>query len=352
MSTVGKIAEQIITDRYALYNGDAMEVMPGLPDGFAHGVIYSPPFAYGDEGLAGGGLYKYSSSERDLSNAGGYSEFFEVYAWFVQELHRLTMPGRVNAVHCMDTPMSNSGGDALADFPGDLIRLHRETGFDYLGRHVIWKEPLAVRNRTMVKDLTHKTIVDDATFAGLAGADHLLIFRKKGQNPVPVTHPRGFTAYHGAAQPPADVAKWQGWGGSQLENKYSQWVWQQYASAVWDDIRGNLGRFDRKKHGHGPTCSCDECAWVLPYRAARDEEDEKHVHPLQLDVIQRFVDMRTNPGERVFTPFMGVGSEVYGAVKLGRLGCGVELKPSYYRQAVKNLAALGEGEGEQDTLFA
>lgn len=349
---MGEVAAQVITDRYALYNGDAMEVMPGLPDGFAHAVIYSPPFAYGDEGLAGGGLYKYSSSERDLSNAGGYSEFFEVYEWFVRELHRLTMPGRVNAVHCMDTPTSNSGGDALVDFPGDLVRLHQKCGFEYLGRHVIWKESLAVRNRTMVKDLTHKTIVDDATFAGLACADYLLIFRKRGKNPVPVTHPHGFTAYHGAASPPADVLKWQGWAGSQLENKYSQWVWQQYASAVWDDIRGNLGRYDRKQHGHNPTCSCDHCAWVLPFRQARDEEDEKHVHPLQLDVIARFVDMRTNPGERVFTPFMGVGSEVYGAVKLGRLGAGVELKPSYFRQAVKNLAALEDDQIEQDTLFA
>jgi hypothetical protein len=303
-------------------------------------VIYSPPFAYGDEGVGGGGLYKYSSSERDLSNAGGYSEFFEVYGYFLKELHRVTMPGRLHAVHCMDTPMSNSGGDALKDFPGDLVRLHRDHGFDYVGRHTIWKEPLAVRNRTMVKDLTHKTVVDDATFAGLAGADYLLIFRKHGTNPVPVEHPHGFTAYHGASHPPADVMRYQGWAGSQLENRYSHWVWQQYASAVWDDIRGNLGRWDNRDHDA-----------VLPYREARDEEDEKHVHPLQLDVIYRFVEMRTNPGERVFTPFMGVGSEVYGAVGLGRLGIGAELKPSYYRQAVKNMASLSEEVAVTEALF-
>lgn len=338
---MGQVTDSIITDRYALYNGDSMEVMADLPDGFAHGVVYSPPFAYGDEGLGGGGLYKYSSSERDLSNAGGYAEFFEVYEYFVRELHRLTMPGRINAVHCMDTPKSNSGGDALVDFPGDLIRLHQKCGFDYIARHTIWKEPLAVRNRTMMKDLTHKTVVDDATFAGVAGADYLLIFRKRGENPVPVTHPCGFTEYHGAASPPADVLKYRGWAGSQLENRYSHWVWQQYASSVWDDIRGNLGRWDTRGHDG-----------VLPYREARDEEDEKHVHPLQLDVIYRFVDMRTNPGERVFTPFMGVGSEVYGAVKLGRLGAGAELKPSYYRQAVKNLASLSEPAAEQDALFS
>ena len=207
---MGQVADQVITDRYALHNGDAMEVMPGYPDGCMHGVVYSPPFAYGDEGLGGAGLYKYSSSERDLSNAGGYTEFFEMYEFFVRELHRLTMPGRLNAVHCMDTPTGNTGGDALIDFPGDVIRLHQRTGFDYLGRHAIWKEPLAVRNRTMVKDLTHKTIVDDATFAGLAGADWLLIFRKRGKNPVPVTHPHGFTAYHGAAVPAADVLRYRG----------------------------------------------------------------------------------------------------------------------------------------------
>jgi hypothetical protein len=192
----------------------------------------------------------------------------------------------------------------------------------------------------MVKDLTHKTVVDDAANAGLASADYLLIFRRKGANPVPVTHPRGFTAYYGAARPPADVLRYRGWEGSQIENRYSHWVWQQYASAVWDDIRGNLGRWDNRDHDA-----------VLPYREARDEEDEKHVHPLQLDVIFRLVEMRTNPGERVFTPFMGVGSEVYGAVRLGRLAAGVELKPSYYRQAVKNLSAVTADAAEPGTLF-
>ena len=188
---------------------------------------------------------------------------------------------------------------------------------------------------------------------GSRGADYLLIFRKSGQNPVPVTNPNGFTRYHGAAHPPADVLSYRGWTGSQLENRYSHWVWQQYASSVWDDIRGNLGRWDGKQPGHGNTCSCDECQWVLPFRQTREEEDEKHVHPLQLDVIYRFTELRTNPGETIFTPFMGVGSEVYGAVKLGRKGVGAELKPSYYRQAVKNLKTLdGKPQDEQHDLFA
>ena len=337
---MGLIKDSTVTDRYALYNGDSFDVMSEFPNDSIHGVIYSPPFAYGDEGLAGAGLYKYSSSPRDLSNAGGLAGFLEMDEFFVKELHRITMPGRVHGVHCMDTPMGNSGGDALYDFPGDVIRMHQRLGFDFIARHSIWKEPLAVRNRTMVKDLTHKTTVDDCTLAGVAGADYLLVFRKHGENPIPVTHPRGFTTYHGAGNPPVDVLSYQGWDGEQIENRYSQWVWRQYASSVWDDIRGNLGQYD----GKGVT-------GVLPFREARDEEDEKHVHPLQLDVIRRFVDMRTNPGETVYTPFAGVGSEVYAAVELGRKGIGSELKPSYYRQSIKNLEAVDEDTAEDPSLF-
>ena len=323
-----------------MYNGDAIDVMAEFPDESVHAAIYSPPFAYGDEGLTGAGLYKYSSNPCDLSNAGGLAAFLEMYEFFVAELHRITMPGRLNAVHCMDTPMGNSGGDATYDFPGDVIRLHQRLGFDYIARHSIWKEPLAVRNRTMTKDLTHKTTVDDCTLAGVAGADYLLVFRKRGENPIPVTHPRGFTTYHGASSPPVDVLRYQNWDGEQIGNRYSQWVWRQYASSVWDDIRGNLGQFDVKGNMD-----------VLPFREARDEEDEKHVHPTQLDVIRRFVDMRTNPGETVFSPFGGVGTEPYVAVELGRRGVGAELKPSYYRQALKNLAAVDEDTAEDPSLF-
>jgi hypothetical protein len=322
------VLDQEITDRYAIYNGDCVEVMADLPAGSIHGSVYSPPFR---------GLYQYSSSERDLSNCRDYDEFLVHYGFVVSEVARLTMPGRVSAVHCMDVPSGNSGGDSLVDFPGDIIRLHAEHGFGYVGRHVIWNEPLAVRNRTMVKDLTHQTTVEDSTFAGVASPDYLLIFRKRGENPVPVTHPNGFVTYHGAAQPPADVLKFRGWTGNQIENRYSQWVWRQYASSVWDDIHGKLGQWDRR-----------DVMAVLPYREAREEEDEKHVHPLQLDVIRRFVDLRTNPGETVFTPFMGVGSEVYGAVELDRRGIGAELKPSYYRQAVKNLSTLGDSPSSQE----
>jgi DNA methylase len=340
---MGSVLDQEITERYAAYCGDCVEVMTGLPSGSVHGSVYSLPFAR--PGGVNPGMYHYSSSDRDLSNSRSYEEFLAHYGFVVAEVARLTMPGRVSAVHCTDVAAGNSGGDALADFPGDIIRLHHRAGFDYAGRHVIWKEPLAVRNRTMVKDLTHQTTVDDCTIAGIASADYLLIFRKRGENPVPVTHPRGFAAYYGAAIPPADVLRYRGWTGSQIENRYSQWVWRQYASSVWDDIRGNLGQWDKREGQPGYAMP------VLPYREAADDEDEKHVHALQLDVPRRFAEMRTNPGETILTPFMGVGSELYAAVELGRLGLGAELKPSYYRQALKNLAALAEDEHEQPALF-
>lgn len=324
------VLDQLITDRYALWNGDCMEVMAGLPAGSIGLSAYSPPFA-----TESGGLYHYSSSERDLSNSRDREEFFVHYGHVVRELHRLTMPGRMSAVHCTDIAASNTGrGDALVDFPGDIIRLHREHGWDYAARYHIWNEPLWVRNRTMTKGLAHKTIVDDSSRCSVASADYLLIFRRQGENPEPIAHPQGLTEYHGANQPPAEVLRYRGWTGNQRENRYSQWVWRQYASAFWDDIRGKLG------DGGG----------VLPFQAARDDDDEKHVHPLQLDIIRRALVLWSNPGDRVFSPFMGVGSEVYGAVAEGRFGLGAELKASYYRQAVKNLASLADRSSEQSLL--
>jgi DNA modification methylase len=312
------VLNQAITDQYALYNGDCMEVMPDLPDESIHLSLYSPPFA---------GLYHYSSSERDLSNARSYEEFFEHYAFVVRELRRLTMPGRITAVHCMDVPSGNTGRDCLRDFPGDIIRLHQEAGFDYIARYHIWKEPLTVRNRTLTKGLAHRTIVDDSSRCSVASADYLLAFRRRGDNPVPIAHPAGLTEYAGERVPPAELLPYRGWTGKQTENRYSHWIWRQYASAFWDDIR-----LDN----------------VLPFREARDQDDEKHVHPLQLDVIQRCLTLWSNPGERVLTPFMGVGSEVYEAVRGGRNGIGVELKASYFRQAVRNMAALADQQNVPD----
>lgn len=313
------IAEQVITDRYALYLGDCMEVMSRLPPEAVHLSIYSPPFA---------GLYHYSSSERDLSNSRDYPEFFEHYEFVVRELFRITMPGRMTAVHCMDVPSSNTGkGDYLIDFPGDIIRMHEKIGFRYVARYHVWKEPLTVRNRTMTKALAHKSIVDDSSRCTVASADYLLLFRRKGENPVPIAHPTGLTEYAGERQMPTELLAYRNWKGKQTENRYSHWIWRQYASAFWDDVR-----LDR----------------VLPFKPARDAEDEKHVHPLQLDVIDRALVLWSNPGEAVLTPFMGVGSEVYGAVVAGRRGFGCELKASYYRQAVKNLAEAGKVAAQQE----
>jgi len=312
------VADQVITEKYALYNADCMSVMGGLPTGSVHASIYSPPFA--SAGV--GGLYVYSSDPRDLSNCDSYEGFFKQYTFIVRELARITMPGRLSAVHCMDIPRSNSGTDSYIDFPGDIIKLHEREGFEYAGRHMIWKEPLEVRLRTMQKNLAHASLVADSIDCGIASGDYLLLFRRKGKNPVPVRHPIGMLEYAGERMPPADVIRYRGWTGNQIENRFSHWIWRQYADSMWDDIR-----FDR----------------VLPYREARDSEDEKHVHPLQLDVIERFVMLRSNPGEVVFSPFAGVGSEVYIPVLLGRKAVGAELKPSYFRQAVKNVEAGAAG---------
>lgn len=301
------VTDQRITERYAVYCGDCLEVMPTLPAGKVALSIYSPPFA---------GLYHYSSSDRDLSNCRDYQEFFDHYAFVVRELFRLTMPGRMTAVHCMDVPSGNSGLDYLVDFPGDIVRLHEREGWRYVARYHVWKEPLTVRNRTMTKALAHKSIVEDSSRCTVASADYLLVFRRKGENKVPIAHPQGLTEYAGERQMPAELLPYRNWTGKQTENRFSHWIWRQYASAFWDDVR-----LDR----------------VLPYRPARDQEDEKHVHPLQLDVIDRALVLWSNHGETVLTPFMGVGSEVYSAVRAGRRGIGIELKPSYFRQAIKNL---------------
>lgn len=305
---------QVITDRYALYLGDCLEVMPELPDKSVGFSIYSPPFA---------GLYHYSSSPRDLSNSRSYDEFLEHYGFVVEEIHRLTMPGRTTAVHCMDIPNGNTGtgADHLVDFPGDIIRLHDRYGFKYVARYHVWKEPLGVRNRTMAKKLAHATVVDDSSRCGVASADYLLVFRRGGENPEPIEHPRGLLNYAGSRQIPHELLKYRGWDGNQIENRYSHWIWRQYASAFWDDVR-----IDR----------------VLPYQESRDEDDEKHVHPLQLDVIDRSLVLWSNPGDIVLTPFMGVGSEVYSAVRAERRAIGIELKDVYFRQAVKNMETVDD----------
>lgn len=319
------VKDQVIRDDYAIYNGDAAEVLTSIPSESVGLAVYSPPFAV----ESGGCLYNYSSSPRDLSNASTYSEFFDHYAFIVEQIGRTLMPGRIAAVHCMDVPRAGANICSYTDFPGDIIRLHEKLGFGYCPRICIWKEPLAVRNRTMSKALAHRQICEDATLTNVAAGDYLIPFRKKGENPRPVTHETGFHEYYGEREMPSELRRLKGYAGKQTANRYSHWIWRHYASCFWDDIR-----LDN----------------VLPYKESKDEGDERHQHPLQLDVIMRSVDMWSNPGDVVLTPFMGVGSEAYGACKLGRKAVGIELKESYFRQAAKNMKTLESVVEEQPFL--
>lgn len=336
--------DQHITDNYALYNGDSTEVLASLPSGCADLSVYSPPFC---------GLYQYSSSPQDLSNCRSYKEFFEHYEFIVRELHRLTKPGRISAVHCMDVPGTGNGdtakmgcganaGTGLIDFPGDIIRMHERVGFAYCGRRIIWKEPLAVRLRTMAKGLSHKQLTEDGTLCDIASADFLLMFRRSGTNTIPVTNEHGLMTYAGSRTVPHELHSYRGWTGKQTENRYSHWIWRQYASSSWWDIRGC--------DGTEPKDESIRARGSLPYEESRDQDDEKHCHPLQLDVIERCVQLWTNPGETMVTPFLGVGSEAYAAVEAGRKAIGCDLKPSYWRQAVKNMALIGK-QSDQGNLL-
>lgn len=307
------VRKQVLAGNWAMYLGDSCEVLPELPDESVHLSVYSPPFA----AEAGGCLYHYSSSDRDLSNCRTHDEFFEHYRFIVEELLRLSLPGRISAVHCMDIP--RKGDNGMVDFPGEIISLHESTGWRFWARHFVWKEPLGVRNRTMAKGLAHKQVVDDSSLCDVAGADMLLLFRKPGDNPIPIKHEEGLLEYAGERRIPNDLLKYRSFTGKQRDNRFSHWIWRQYASAFWDDVR-----IER----------------TLPFKPATEEEDERHMHPLQLDVIDRIMVLRSNPGETVLSPFAGVGSEVFGAVSAGRKGIGIELKESYFRQAVKNLKSI------------
>lgn len=324
------IKDQLITENYALYNSDCMYVLPTLPENSIDLVIYSPPFA---------GLYNYSSSPNDFSNCETKEQFLDQYEFLVKELSRVTKAGRINAVHCTDV-FDNSC--RLWDFPHEIIRIHEKYGFEYRNRITVWKEPLKVRMRTMVQSLMHKFIVEDSTKCFTAMPDYVLIFTKKGENEIPVTHSHGFKIYHGETPILPNIlrafnnANETKFGEDELweylnnefadstdprSNKLSHYIWQRYASSVWDDIR-----IDN----------------VLPFRDSKEDDDEKHVHPLQLDVIDRLVDMYSNPNELILTPFMGVGSEVYSPISLGRRAIGIELKDSYYKQAIINLSLANE----------
>lgn len=311
------IKDQITAENYTIVNADCMDVVSNLPSKSIDLSIYSPPFA---------GLYNYSSHERDFSNCESKEQFLEQYDFLIEQIARVTKPGRITAVHCTDVFDNRS---FLWDFPHEIIRMHEKYGFHYRNRITVWKEPLKVRMRTMVQSLMHKFIVEDSTKCFTAMPDYVLIFTNSGDNEIPVTHFNGLSEYEYFGDVPFLPAhietygnyedfkkKWKAFDGDQRENKLSHLMWQRYASSVWDDIR-----IDN----------------VLPFRDSKEEDDEKHVHPLQLDVIDRLVVLYSNPGEVVLTPFMGVGSEVYSPVSLGRKAIGVELKESYFKQAKINM---------------
>jgi DNA modification methylase len=326
MTTQHNVKEQVITDRYAIYNGDCMDLLQTMHDESIDLSVYSPPFK---------DLYTYSSSPNDLSNVSSDEEFITQYEFVVKEMARVTKKGRINAIHCTDLFKYNG---ALSDFPSEIIKLHEKHDFTYMSRITIWKEPLRVRLKTMVQSLMHKFIVEDSTKNYPAMPDYILLFKKKGDNQVPVTHPFGFTHYAGTTPIlPETVGiynrandtdfksgaelwgyiceKYQDYQDAGT-NKKSHIIWQRYASSVWDDIRA------------------ENC---LPYKNSKEENDERHVTPTQLDVLDRIVDLYSNPNEIVFSPFLGCGSDAFSPVSMGRKAIGIELKDSYYKQAILNM---------------
>jgi len=331
--------QQKLTEKYAIYNSDCMEVVTNMPDESIDLSVYSPPFA---------NLYTYSSDEKDMSNVEDTNQFIKQYEYLVKEMARVTKSGRINAIHITD--ICDVSG-TLTDFPSEVIRLHKKYGFEYKNRITVWKEPLKVRIKTMVQSLMHKYIMEDSTKCFTANPDYILVFKKKGENKVPVTHTFGINHYAGETLIlPNILTAWNNANESNLNasqlaehlksineddkvTKYNHVVWQRYASSVWDDVRGGV---------------------VMPFKDSKEDDDEKHVTPTQLDVIDRLIELYSNENETILTPFMGVGTEVYSAVSMNRKAIGIELKDSYYKQAILNVKEADKRfkeTAEQITLF-
>lgn len=302
------VVDQFITDKYSIYCGDSCEVIRAVPTDSIHFGIHSPPFE---------GLYRFSAYDRDISNNNDAESFWAHYTFLIQELLRVTMPGRLHSVHVMQLPLSKirNGHIGMRDFRGEVIRAYEDAGWIMHSEVCIWKDPVVAQQRTKSIRLLHKQIVKDSTVSGQGLADYVVTFRKPGENTEPVAG--CFSQWIGEGDGP-DHAKYT--TATDGRNWYSIEVWQRYASPVWTDIRQTR---------------------TLQYRGGRDEKDIVHISPLQLDVIERCLDLWSNPGDTVLTPFLGIGSEVFCAVEMGRKGIGIELKPSYYEQAVRNLADVG-----------
>lgn len=301
--------DQVVCDDYAIYHGDSCELIAAVPDDSVHYGIHSPPFE---------GLYKFTNSDRDISNNEG-AVFWEHYGFLIRELLRTTMPGRLVSVHVMQLPTSKTrdGFIGMRDFRGEVIRAYQDAGWIFHSEVCIWKNPVVAQQRTKSIRLLHKQIVKDSAMSGQGLADYIVTFRKPGANPEPVAG--GFDRWIGEGDGP-DPAKFT--TPADPRNWYSIEVWQRYASPVWTDIRQTR---------------------TLQYRSAREDKDEQHISPLQLDVVERCIDLWSNPGDTVLTPFLGIGTEVYCALAAGRRGVGFELKDSYFRQADANIRMLMTG---------
>ena len=320
--------DQVVTDRFAIYQGDSCELLAGIPGDSIHFGIHSPPFE---------GLYKFSAFDRDISNNEGEG-FWNHYAFLIQELFRVTRPGRLHAVHVMQLPTSKirHGYIGVRDFRGEVVRAYQDAGWIFHSEVCIWKDPVIAQQRTKSLRLLHKQILKDSTMSGQGLADYVVVFRKPGENTEPVDGP--FEAFVGDGLDISREAYDKHAAQTRAEGRkpwpFEQWVsilvWQRYASPVWSDI--NQTR-------------------TLQYRGGRDAADEQHISPLQLDVIERCIELWSNPGDTVLTPFLGIGSEVYCAVKMGRRGVGIELKPSYFRQAKRNLEKPELDAAEDLPLF-
>lgn len=276
------VINQVITDSYSLYNGDSCEIIKGIPDNSIHYTIFSPPFA---------SLYTYSNSERDMGNCKTDEQFYEHFKYLAKELYRVTMPGRLLSFHCMDLPMmkERDGAIGLKDFPAIIRQVFEDVGFIYHSRVTIWKNPVTEMQRTKALGLLHKQVKKDSSMCRMGIPDYILTMRKDGDNPEKVTH---------------------------TDEEFPVDVWQRYASPVWMDINQTD---------------------TLQRESARDEEDERHICPLQLSVIQRCIELWTNTNDIVLDPFGGIGSSAYVARTLGRRAISCELKESYYRQMVANV---------------
>jgi DNA modification methylase len=288
------VKNQYVDDRMALYHGDSCEVLTAIPNSSIHFSIYSPPFA---------SLYTYTNSDRDLGNSRNKIEFFDHFEFIVRELYRILIPGRLMAVHCMNIPTmkSKDGFIGIDDFRGDLIRLYQNAGFIYHSEVCIWKDPVTAMQRTKALGLLHKQVKKDSSMSRQGIPDYLIVMRKPGENPEPISH---------------------------TDESFPVSIWQRYASPVWMDINPSD---------------------TLQFRSARDNEDERHICPLQLTVIRRALNLWTNPNDTVITPFMGIGSEAVVSLELGRRAVGIELKDSYYNQAVKN--CMNTVESKQMSLW-